>query len=280
MARTLLGTPLWASYLARQQAATTDCEPVRRLAGTEWYLSPYNLYLKALEIELFRRFQVVRPALEIGGGGGETSQHAFAGRLIDVDCEYYVPNLGLNLRRGILYAVTRAHVGGSPYAMPFRSGAFNTVVSIHVFDHLTAVNTALAEIARVLRPGGLLAFTTYAGHLFDGLPVRTLYRRPFWSGYGSLRHDDPDDARGQNMCSLSEWRAYGQLAGLNLIEVRSFTRRDRFLTAMRLEMAGDPRLFRAWYQRVVSQWINEDLTRPPPYADAGNVLLVWQRTAR
>jgi ubiquinone/menaquinone biosynthesis C-methylase UbiE len=40
-------------------------------------------------------------------------------------------------------------------ALPFQDGAFDSVFSAYVFRNLDSVNTTLAEVARVLRPGGL-----------------------------------------------------------------------------------------------------------------------------
>jgi ubiquinone/menaquinone biosynthesis C-methylase UbiE len=43
---------------------------------------------------------------------------------------------------------------GDAAALPFEDGAFDAVVSMQVLEYVPAVDAALAEIARVLRPGG------------------------------------------------------------------------------------------------------------------------------
>lgn len=40
-------------------------------------------------------------------------------------------------------------------ALPFRDGVFDSVFSAYVFRNLDSVSTTLAEVARVLRPGGV-----------------------------------------------------------------------------------------------------------------------------
>ena len=50
-------------------------------------------------------------------------------------------------------------VRGTAYALPFRDGAFDRVVASEVLEHLPQDRQAMAELARVLRPGGLLAVT-------------------------------------------------------------------------------------------------------------------------
>jgi SAM-dependent methyltransferase len=53
-------------------------------------------------------------------------------------------------------------VAGDATAMPFSNEAFDRVIAAEVLEHVQADQRALAEIARVLRPGGLLAVTVPA----------------------------------------------------------------------------------------------------------------------
>lgn len=62
----------------------------------------------------------------------------------------------------VVEAVRRA--GGPVYArsgadaLPFADGSFDAVVACLVFEHIEAVDDAIDEVARVLRPGGRFAF--------------------------------------------------------------------------------------------------------------------------
>ena len=62
-------------------------------------------------------------------------------------------------------------VCGDATAMPFPDGAFDRVIAAEVLEHIPADQQALAEITRVLRPGGLLAVTVPAW-----LPERICWR--------------------------------------------------------------------------------------------------------
>ena len=58
----------------------------------------------------------------------------------------------------------RAEAGARPTrragagALPFRAGAFDAVVACLVFEHIRDVDAAIAEVARVLAPGGRFLF--------------------------------------------------------------------------------------------------------------------------
>jgi SAM-dependent methyltransferase len=62
-------------------------------------------------------------------------------------------------------------VAGDATAMPFGDGTFDRVIAAEVLEHIPEDRRALAEIARVLRPGGLLAVTVPAW-----LPERICWR--------------------------------------------------------------------------------------------------------
>ncbi len=50
-------------------------------------------------------------------------------------------------------------VRGSAYALPFEDGTFDRVVAAEVLEHLPDDQDAMAELFRVLKPGGLIAVT-------------------------------------------------------------------------------------------------------------------------
>jgi SAM-dependent methyltransferase len=62
-------------------------------------------------------------------------------------------------------------VAGDATAMPFPDASFDRVIAAEVLEHIPADQQALAEITRVLRPGGVLAVTVPAW-----LPERICWR--------------------------------------------------------------------------------------------------------
>jgi SAM-dependent methyltransferase len=61
-------------------------------------------------------------------------------------------------------------------ALPFDDGSFDTVVAMHMLYHVTDPAAGIAEMARVLRPGGVLAVTTNgAGNMRELYELTTVF---------------------------------------------------------------------------------------------------------
>ncbi|MGZ6898824.1 MAG: class I SAM-dependent methyltransferase [Acidimicrobiia bacterium] len=93
--------------------------------------------------------------LDVGTGEGQLARHLVAHcatRVVGVD-----PSVAQ-------LATARARGGGPRYArsaaaaLPFADGVFDAVLACLVFEHIEAVDEAIAEVARVLRPGGVFLF--------------------------------------------------------------------------------------------------------------------------
>jgi len=126
----------------------------------EWWISGFTegadpeyeeqiLPLAAAELAGFNR------VLDVGCGDGQISRLA--------------ARMGSNTVIGIdptwnQVAVAAERAGGPAFAragaadLPFADGTFDAVVACLVFEHIRDVDSAIAEVARVLRPGGRFAF--------------------------------------------------------------------------------------------------------------------------
>jgi SAM-dependent methyltransferase len=104
-----------------------------------------------------------------------TEQLHGASRLLDVGCgegqvaRHVKASIGSDMVVGVdpstnQLAVARERAGGVQYvrgyadALPVPDAAFDAVVACLVFEHITEVDTALAEVARSLEPGGVFLF--------------------------------------------------------------------------------------------------------------------------
>jgi SAM-dependent methyltransferase len=90
--------------------------------------------------------------LDVGCGEGQIARIAAADRVVGVDPTW--AQLEAAVQRGGAPVYARAGAA----KLPFASQSFDAVVACLVFEHIRAVDDAIAEVARVLRPGGRFAF--------------------------------------------------------------------------------------------------------------------------
>ncbi|NOX62084.1 MAG: class I SAM-dependent methyltransferase [Chloroflexi bacterium] len=157
-----------------------------------------------------RRFELIRAWARVeaadvlvdGAGVGMYSRHlARAGaRVVSIDIDF--PSM----------AAAKAHVSpclvAACEALPFASESFDTVLSHEVLEHVADDAQTLAEIARVLRPGGRLVLFT-PNRLYPFETHGHYWRGEYHFGNTPLINYLPD-----------RWR--NQLAP----HVRAYTRRD------------------------------------------------------
>ena len=95
-----------------------------------------------------------RRVLDIGAGEGQISRLAagLGARVTGIDPTRAQIEVARQRSGGPSYALAGAA------ALPFADGSFDTAVACLVFEHIHEVDDAIAEVARVLEPGGRFAF--------------------------------------------------------------------------------------------------------------------------
>lgn len=115
--------------------------------------------------ETFRVLRKLGPAslLEVGCGPGELSERIardLGAKVVAIDLSERMVELARS--RGVDASV------GDVQALPFGDGSFDCVVAAWMLYHVADVDAGLAQIARVLRPGGhLVAVTNSEQHLAE-----------------------------------------------------------------------------------------------------------------
>ena len=96
-----------------------------------------------------------RCVLDIGCGDGQISRLAVAlgaERVVGVDPTWNQVSIAQQRGGGAAFARSGAA------ALPFPDASFDAVVACLVFEHIRDVDEAIAEVARVLQPGGRFCF--------------------------------------------------------------------------------------------------------------------------
>ncbi|HNS53095.1 MAG TPA: class I SAM-dependent methyltransferase [Anaerolineae bacterium] len=179
-------------------------------------LPAFRALLRAVEAKFYQDLlPLAEPALDVGCGDGHFAAVALDGRNhplavgIDPDATSLREARGRHAYRELL------QTQGS--ALPFPDGAFATVVSNSVLEHIPEVEPVLSEVSRVLRPGGRFVFCVPSHHftrllfftqLFRQLRLEALARayERFFNRISRHHHCDGPEA----------WRARLQAVGIEV----------------------------------------------------------------
>jgi SAM-dependent methyltransferase len=130
----------------------------------------HRAVIRVVECLLVGAEPLPRPLLDVGCGDGH-----FAASCLRRDADGTAADAGIDPSAGSAAeaagsGIYRQVLVGSAAGMPFPDASFAAVVSNCVLEHIPPLDESLAEIARVLRPGGKLVITVpgerFAGSLF------------------------------------------------------------------------------------------------------------------
>jgi SAM-dependent methyltransferase len=128
---------------------------------------------------LVRRVGEGRDLLEVGCGTGLVLQRC---------AEFARTAKGIDLSPGMLARARERGLDvreGSATALPFADDTFDVAYSFKVLSHVPQLDVALAEMVRVVRPGGHLVFDIYNRH-----SLRYLIKRVFGPRSTSKKFDE------------------------------------------------------------------------------------------
>jgi SAM-dependent methyltransferase len=139
--------------VARQYATEEKLEARRSLYTNAEGPDPRELALAAVAGCAPRR------VLEVGGGPGE-----LAARIeLELGCDVVMVDISPRMVELAVERGVDAQVGDILH-LPFEDGSFDCAVAAWMLFHVPDIDVGLAELARVLRPGGRLVAVTNAEH--------------------------------------------------------------------------------------------------------------------
>jgi SAM-dependent methyltransferase len=170
-------------------------------------------------------------ALDVATGAGHTAL-AFAPRVehvlaTDVTPEMLAEAARLARERGLANVETQQ---ADAEHLPVADGSVDLVTCRLAFHHFPRPAAALAEMARVLRPGGVLGFA-------DNVAVEDAEGAAFYNAYEALRDPSHHEA-----LSLSRLIALVERTGLHVEATRTFSKEFAFTPwADRMHVAAPDR---------------------------------------
>jgi SAM-dependent methyltransferase len=212
-------------------------------------LPAFRALLRAVEARFYQDLLPLdEPVLDVGCGDGHFASVAFHEPLA-AGIDPHPGALGEAQGRGA-YRVLAQALGG---ALPFASDQFATVVSNSVLEHIPVVDPVLAEIARVLRPGGRFIFCVPGQHFTELLFFSRLFRRLHLAGPAHAYERFFNRISRHSHCDgPQQWQARLAGAGLDLTVSFSYFS-ERALHALDLgHYFGAPSLIA---KKLVGRWI-------------------------
>jgi SAM-dependent methyltransferase len=171
--------------------------------GRNYAHIPSAVMIRTAEAELIRALPLRSPALDLCCGDG-----LFASLVHGPGFEAGVDMDRSALRRaqtrGIYSTLACADISE---AIPFAARCFNTILSNSSLEHVKGIDGSLAEIARVLRPGGKL-YATFPSHFcYQWWPCGP-HALDRYLAYQPVH----------NLFPLHEWESRMQRAGLRVVQ--------------------------------------------------------------
>ncbi len=126
----------------------------------------YHAMIDDLEVEIVERFGRGKSVLECGCGTGLLLER-FAAFASDAQ--------GIDLSPGMLSLATARGLNvreGSVTSLPYGDSSFDVTCSFKVLAHVEDIGTAMSEMARVTKPGGVILAEFYNPWSFRGLAKR------------------------------------------------------------------------------------------------------------
>lgn len=185
------------SSFVREQYATPDNLRARKSA----YVNAEGDDPREFAFEAVAAAEPQR-VLEVGGGEGELAER--------IRNELGVEVVGIDQSEAMVEVQRSKGIAarvGDVQDLPFADGEFDVVVAAWMLYHVPDLDRALAELARVLRPGGVLvAVTNSVDHLQE---LWSLARRASRIGEFNFRSDNGDEVLRRHFADVEHREAHG-----------------------------------------------------------------------
>jgi len=210
---------------------------LRKLAAI-WPYAPSLILWRAHEARALQDVNLEQPILDLGCGDGIFFSQIFSP----------LQAHGCDIDKEMLKRANKTHGYASLTCcnvakLPYRENSFRTVFSNCVLEHIEDIDHTIAEISRVLIPGGRLVFTVVTP-VFEKWFIKTL----IWNKLGFSRRVSRIYSeytilqKHVNVCDYDWWSSRLTKAGLSLERVNYYITFSEFKTFLGLD--------RLWHRRL------------------------------
>jgi SAM-dependent methyltransferase len=240
---------------------TQATDLLRTFLELYWFAPPVALW-RAVEARAVARQRFCAPMLDFGCGHGRFAVAIFgAERSITTGCDLLRFQLVIARNSGAHQTLSLADGHGLPYP----SASFATAFSNSVLEHIPRPAPVLAEIARVLKPGGRFVATVPSDRFHDYLSVSRKHRAKGYVGLAAAYNAAVDQQlQHYHYHTPNEWARLFREAGMELVKETYYMAPEATAVWDRMNMKYgvgrrsffsilvSPRLRRLGYQRLVA----------------------------
>jgi ubiquinone/menaquinone biosynthesis C-methylase UbiE len=184
------------------------------LADIYGHVPPLIMW-RAWELAGYRKYRLPEPVLDVGCGDGRFFRRAFPdiSDVVGVDLSERVVEIARQTR------VYRAVHVAPAHALPLATEAVSSVFANCALEHMDHLDQVLAEISRVLRPGGAFLMSVVTDTFVSWTPLRFLLEACHAADAGRLaqaRHESYHHL--VNAFPRADWVARCEQAGFRALE--------------------------------------------------------------
>jgi len=173
----------------------------------------FRAMLRAVEDSFYQGIEFPSPSLDLGCGDGH-----FASTAIEAGLDVGLDPWAAPLKEAAGRRFYKLAVQSDGSRMPFPNGYFISALSNSVLEHIPHLDAILAELSRVMRPGGLFVFAVpnqrFPQELWGVKFLRTLGAKSLGESYG--RNFNRRVSRHFHTDSQAEWHARLEQAGFSI----------------------------------------------------------------
>ncbi|MFW5714560.1 MAG: class I SAM-dependent methyltransferase [Brevefilum sp.] len=136
-------------------------------------------FLRAVEDRFYQEIKLPEPVFDLGSGDGHFASVAFD-RKLSVGLDPWVAPMREAQKRDAYHLL----VLGEGAHIPFEEGHFGSVISTSVLEHIPNLDPVLAEVHRIIKPGGKFVFCVPNHRFPKKLWGRKVLKRLGLSGLG------------------------------------------------------------------------------------------------